>query len=74
VSHLLDLVDLADKNKDGKIDFQEWEFMGEYDCFLQCFPISLDLIQCLVQEIKNIMPMTETHLMKVRFLSSCMRQ
>jgi len=27
VSHLLDLVDEADKNKDGKIDFGEWESM-----------------------------------------------
>ena len=28
VSHLLELVDEADKNKDGKIDFDEWEIMG----------------------------------------------
>lgn len=28
MSHLLDLVDEADKNKDGKIDFDEWEIMG----------------------------------------------
>ena len=28
VSYLLDLVDEADKNKDGKIDFDEWEIMG----------------------------------------------
>ena len=28
VSYLLDLVDEADKNKDGKIDFEEWEIMG----------------------------------------------
>ncbi|THG99455.1 hypothetical protein EW026_g2881 [Hermanssonia centrifuga] len=27
VSHLLDLVDESDKNKDGKIDFEEWEDM-----------------------------------------------
>jgi len=27
VSHLLDLVDEADKNKDGKIDYNEWEIM-----------------------------------------------
>jgi len=48
VSHLLDLVDEADKNKDGKIDFEEWEFM--------------------VKRIKKTMPMTETHLAKVREL------
>ena len=28
VSYLLDLVDEADKNKDGKIDFEECEIMG----------------------------------------------
>jgi len=27
VSHLLELVDEADRNKDGKIDFDEWEIM-----------------------------------------------
>ncbi|TCD63543.1 hypothetical protein EIP91_005289 [Steccherinum ochraceum] len=27
VSHLLELVDEADKNKDGKIDFDEWQIM-----------------------------------------------
>jgi hypothetical protein len=26
--YLLDLVDDADKNKDGKIDFEEWQTMG----------------------------------------------
>ena len=30
VSYLLDLVDEADKNKDGKIDFEEWEIMGTF--------------------------------------------
>ena len=28
VPYLLELVDEADKNKDGKIDFEEWEIMG----------------------------------------------
>ena len=28
VAHLLELVDEADKNKDGKIDFDEFEFMS----------------------------------------------
>ena len=27
MSHLLELVDEADKNKDGRIDFGEWETM-----------------------------------------------
>jgi hypothetical protein len=29
VSHLLELVEEADRNKDGKIDFSEWEIMGK---------------------------------------------
>ena len=29
MSHLLELVDEADKNKDGKIDYAEWEIMGK---------------------------------------------
>lgn len=29
MSYLLELVDEADKNKDGKIDYDEWETMGE---------------------------------------------
>lgn len=28
MSYLLELVDEADKNKDGKIDFDEFDFMG----------------------------------------------
>jgi hypothetical protein len=28
VSHLLELVDEADKDKNGKIDFDEFDFMG----------------------------------------------
>lgn len=28
VSHILELVDEADKNKDGKIDYNEWQLMG----------------------------------------------
>ena len=30
MSYLLELVDEADKNKDGKIDFDEWEIMGVF--------------------------------------------
>jgi len=29
VSHLLELVEEADRNQDGKIDFDEWKIMGE---------------------------------------------
>jgi hypothetical protein len=35
VSHLLELVDEADKNKDGKIDFDEFDFMGMSPASLQ---------------------------------------
>ena len=28
VNHLLELVDDADRNHDGKIDFDEWQIMG----------------------------------------------
>lgn len=28
VSHFMELVDEADQDKNGKIDFGEWEFMG----------------------------------------------
>jgi hypothetical protein len=35
VSHLLELVDESDKNKDGKIDYEEWSYMGE-SLFLCC--------------------------------------
>ena len=34
MAHLLELVDECDKNKDGKIDFDEWESMGEEFCGL----------------------------------------
>jgi NADH dehydrogenase len=30
VSYLLELVDEADRNKDGKIDFDEWETMSDF--------------------------------------------
>ena len=29
VAHFLELVDEADKDKNGKIDMSEWEFMGK---------------------------------------------
>lgn len=48
VDHLLELVDEADKDKNGKIDFDEFEFM--------------------VQRIKKRIPMSESHLNKVRTL------
>lgn len=29
VSHLLELVDDADRNNDGRIDLEEWKLMGQ---------------------------------------------
>ncbi len=29
VSHLLELIEEADRNRDGKIDFEEWKIIGE---------------------------------------------
>lgn len=29
MSHLLELVEEADRNQDGKLDFDEWETMGK---------------------------------------------
>jgi hypothetical protein len=31
VSHLLELVDEADRDKDGKIDFDEWQTIGSFE-------------------------------------------
>jgi len=28
MGHFMSLVDEADKDKNGKIDFEEWQFMG----------------------------------------------
>jgi EF hand len=36
VSHLLELVEEADRNKDGKIDFDEWEIMGKQTIAILC--------------------------------------
>jgi EF hand len=36
VSHLLELVEEADRNKDGKIDFDEWKIMGKQAIAILC--------------------------------------
>lgn len=30
VSHFMDLVEAADKDKNGRIDYEEWEDMGKF--------------------------------------------
>lgn len=62
MSHLLELVDEADKNHDGKIDLPEWELMGQIP-FYPCF-VCTDRLA--VKSIKRMMPMSEMHLDRVR--------
>jgi hypothetical protein len=60
-------VEDADRNKDGKIDFGEWEYMGESLFFIWClvsFVLSSDE-QSTVKQIKHRIPMAEDHLQQV---------
>ena len=61
VSHLLELVEEADRNKDGKIDFSEWEIMGK--------SISMKLLCAYsarsVKRIKKKIPMAASHVEEV---------
>ena len=43
VDHLLELVEEADRNQDGKIDFDEWQIMGLCILFPPIYPYSNDL-------------------------------
>lgn len=65
VSHLLDLVDEADRNKDGKIDFDEWETMSLSFLFLSKTCIALSDVQTTAQRIKQRIPMAEDQLSQV---------
>ena len=42
LSHFLDLVEESDEDKNGKIDFGEWEVMGKFS--LSSYPVS-DLLR-----------------------------
>jgi len=61
VSHLLELVEEADRNKDGKIDFSEWEIMGKSTSMklLYTYPARP------VKRIKKKIPMAASHLEEV---------
>jgi hypothetical protein len=61
VSHLLELVEEADRNKDGNIDFSEWEIMGKSTSMkLLCtYPARS------VKRIKKKIPMAASHLEQV---------
>ncbi|KAH8106890.1 nucleotide-binding domain-containing protein [Cristinia sonorae] len=45
VAHLLELVDEADKNKDGRIDFDEWEIMGKFGRIKARIPMAESQLQ-----------------------------
>jgi NADH dehydrogenase len=57
----MELVEESDKNKDGKIDFEEFEDMG---MTLICGK-NLLAHTALVQAIKRKIPMAENHLSQV---------
>ena len=61
MSHLLELVEEADRNKDGKIDFLEWEIMGKSTSIkLLCTYHARS-----VKRIKKKIPLAASHLEKV---------
>lgn len=65
MSHLLELVEEADRNHNGKIDFEGWKIMGE--SWRQ--PNHQSLVSHstrLVKRIKKKIPMAASHLEKVR--------
>lgn len=61
MSHLLELVEEADRNKDGNIDFSEWEIMGRSTLMKLLCTNSLRS----VKRIKKKIPMAASHLEKV---------
>lgn len=63
MDYLLELVDEADKDKDGKIDYDEFEFMGKSWKVLFWHT----LMFTTVRRIKQRIPMSESHLEKVGF-------
>lgn len=50
VSHLLDLVDSADRNHDGKIDLEEWKIMGKLVLYLDDPAGNVTFRSCTDQE------------------------
>jgi len=67
VSHFMELVDDADRNKDGKIDFDEWLIMGSSSLVLLLSKISPGV--SAVARIKQRIPMAQDHMGKVRLFS-----
>jgi hypothetical protein len=67
LNHFLNLVDESDKNKNGKIEFGEWEDMGEVPLLSRSLSF-INRIKFTVMKIKERIPMAETHLEKVKEL------
>lgn len=61
MSHLLELVEEADRNKDGNIDFSEWEIMGKSTLTELLYTYQTRL----VKRIKKKIPMAASHLEEV---------
>ena len=59
----MDLVDVADKDKNGKIDYEEWQIMGKTLHWLVLGTHSIS-----VDRIKSRIPMAEDHVTKVCLL------
>lgn len=61
VSHLLELIEEASRDQDGKIGFGEWEIMGKSTStkLLNTYPARP------VKRIKKKIPMAASHLEKV---------
>lgn len=64
VGHLLELVDDADRNNDGRIDLEEWKIMGIHVKLRKHSHANART----VSQIKKKVPMAATHLSKVRDL------
>lgn len=65
VSHFMELVEACDTDKNGKIDFGEWELMGGFRVRVL---IRQKLTISQVEKIKTRIPMAEKHLTKVKDL------
>lgn len=63
------MIDEADRNKDGMIDYQEWQTMGAFMLF---FFVSMDdkLNGMAVPQIKKRLPLAAKHLEQVMHNSS----
>ena len=69
MDHFLELVEESDEDKNGKIDFGEWEVMGKFDVVY--FPISVQTHpkkKKIVKKIKERVPMAGDHLVQVKEL------